>query len=414
MTETLLERASQLVEHKRYLDAEKHLKEILSAEPNHTHALILLSLCKSESGLNKEAIAIIKQALSQEPDNDNILYLYSLYLFKDDQFSEAEKFAKNAIAFNPQNSSYFGLLGSIHLNQKNWQDALDQANKGLELDPEDLTCLNIRSTSLMKLGKKEEAYSTIQEALYNDPENDFTHANTGWGLLERGDHKKALEHFREALKLNPENDYAKAGLVQGLKARYFFYRIFLKYVFWVGNMKGKLQWVVILGFYFGIKLLQSVSENNEALAPLINPIIFLYTLFAISTWIIGPLSNLFLRLNVYGRYALTEEEIKSSNFVGVSLLVGLLGFLSHLVIPDFTVLMIGFFGVTMMIPLSSMFHPIKKSSQQVLIAYTIGLGLVGILAIVQQLFTGESETLSYIYIFGVVAYQFVANAFVIR
>lgn len=414
MIDSLLHRSSQLIEHKRYEEAEKHLKEVLTIEPSHLEAISLLAICKSELHQYDEAISLIKQAVSQRPDNDHYLYLLALFLFQKEEFKESKKFIVNAISFNPYNADYFGLLSSINLSQKDWSEALENANKGLEIDAENLTCLNVRSTSLFKLNKNEDAVDTIREALNKDPENDHTHANVGWGMLEKGDYKKALEHFREALKLNPSNDYAKAGLVEALKARYLFYRIFLRYAFWIGNLKGKLQWGVILGFYFGSKLLRIVAAQNEHLAPFINPIIILYSLFALSTWVINPLSNLFLRLNVYGRYALTEDEVKSSNLVGVSLIVGILGIVLYLLNQDLLFVMIGFFGVTMMIPLSSIFTPAKKRSRYVLMIYTMLLCLFGVLSIFLQAVNGDADIFPLIYLFGIIGYGWVANALIIR
>jgi tetratricopeptide (TPR) repeat protein len=414
MIDPLLERASQLVAHKRFDDAEKHLKEVLAIDPNQIDAICLLAICKSELHQHDEALILIKQAIRQQPDNDYFLYLHALFSFQKEDLKEAKKFVLNAISFNPHHADYFGLLASININQKDWTLALENANKGLEIDAENLTCLNTRSTALFKLDKKMEAFSTIHEALNQDPENDYTHTNMGWGLLEKGDHKKALEHFREALKLNPENENAKAGLVEGLKARYLFYRVFLKYAFWIGNLKGKLQWAVILGFYFGSKILRVIANENQALAPFITPIIILYTLFALSTWIINPLSNLFLRLNVYGRYALTEEEIQSSSLVGLSFAIGILGTICYLFNPDILFAMIGFFGVTMMIPLSSIFNPSKKSSKNILIAYTIILALTGLTSIILQTMNGEAGIIPLIYLFGIIAYGWIANAFIIR
>lgn len=414
MIDTLLERASQLVAHGRFEEAQKPLQEILAINPQLSDALGLLALCKSELRQHDEALTLIKQAISQQPDNDYYLYLHALFSLRKDDVKSAKSFINNAITFNPYNADYFGLLASIQLHQKDWQLALESADKGLAIDADNLTCLNSRSTALFKLDKKEEAFDTIQEALNQDPENDYTHANVGWGLLERGNHKQALEHFREALKLNPENALAKAGLVQGLKARYLFYRIFLKYVFWIGNLKGKLQWAVILGFYFGSRILRSVAEANPSLEPFITPILILYTLFAVSTWIITPLSNLFLRLNVYGRYALTEEETKSSNLVGISLATGLLGAILFLVTADFVYAMIAFFGITMMIPLSSIFAPTSKRSKNILLAYTCLLAFFGVGSIILQAMNGDAGALPMIYIFGIIGYGWVVNALLIR
>ncbi len=414
MIDAQLERAQQLVTLQRYKDAETELRMVLSQQPENTQALALFAICLSEQGKTGEATQVIQRAIGKEPDNDYLLYLQALFHHNDNKLKEAEKFIRNAIAFDPHNADYFGLLSAINLKQKEWKQALDNANKGLEADPDNLQSLNSRSAALYKLDKKEEAYATIQEALNQDPENPHTHSNIGWGLLEAGDHKKALEHFREALKINPGYDYAKAGLVEALKARYLFYRLFLKYAFWISNFKGKAQWAIILGLYFGVKFLGKVSENNETLAVFLNPIIYLYIAFAISTWIITPLSNLFLRLNVYGRYALTDDEIKASNLVGIAFLVGASGFLAYLLAGDFLYCIIGIFGIGMMIPLSSMLTPEKKRSKNILAAYSVALAITGLAAIFTQLSSGEVTVFFPIFTFGVVAYQWIANAFLIR
>jgi tetratricopeptide (TPR) repeat protein len=414
MIDSLIERANQLIQLSRFSEAERELKNVLGMDPNHGHALALFALCLSEQGKVDEAITTVKSAVGKEPDNDFFLYLHAHFLFKQEKFKEAESLISNAISFQPYNAEYFGLLASIHLNQRKWDSALEESNKGLAIDPDNLTCLNTRSTALIKLNKKEEAYSTIEKALMNDPENEMTHANLGWGLLEKGDHRKALEHFSASLKINPDSAYAKAGLVEGLKARYLFYRMFLKYAFWLSNMKAKGQWIVILGLYFGVKILQRVAESNEGLALILTPLIYLYIIFAVSTWIIEPMSNLFLRLNVYGRYALTEEEVESSNYVGLSLCVGLAGGLLYLVNQNMLYLLILIYGVTMMIPLASMFNPKKLRSKQILTGYAIVMALAGAAAIAQFVYTNEVGMLAPVYLFGIVAYQWIANALMIR
>jgi Tfp pilus assembly protein PilF len=409
-----LERAQQLVNQQRYKDAETELRSILASDPNNTLALALFAICLSELDKQPEALQVIQSAISREPDNDYLLYLQALFYLKDGNNKEAEKFIRNAIAYDPHNADYFGLLATIKINQKEWNDALEYANKGLESDPDNLQCLNMRSTALYKLDKKDEAYSTIQEALNKNPENESTHTNLGWSLLEKGDHRKALEHFREALKINPNYSYAKAGLVEGLKARYWFYRIFLKYAFWISNFKGQGQWAIIIGLYIGVRVLGGIAKENPQLGLLLNPIIYLYTAFALSTWVITPLSNLFLRLNVYGRYALKKEEIAASNFVLVAFLLSIIGFAAALILGGDLFIMVGIFGAAMMIPLSSMYTPAKQNNRVILMIYSAALALVGVGAISQFATTGNSGDLSNVFIFGVLIYQFVANALIAR
>jgi len=414
MIDSVLQRAHQLMQHHRFKDAEKELTNVLSIDPNCAPALALFSICKIEQNNLEEATRLIQRAIGKEPGNDYFLYIQALIFTKQDKEKEAQKFIHSAIALQLQSAEYFGLLAAIKLNQKEWQEALNAADKGLSIDADNLLCLNSRSTALLKLDRKDDAYSTIKEAINQDPENEVTHTNIGWGLLERGDHLDALKHFREALRINPNYDNAKAGLVQGLKARYWFYRVFLKYSFWLSNMKSKAQWIFIVGIYIGIRILDAIADNNERLGTFLKPIVYLYIIFAISTWIITPLSNLFLRLNVYGRYALTEKAIRASNFVGVSLLIGLLGGIIFLFNGTLLYLLILIFGVSMMIPLASMLNPQKKSSQNILVGYTILLGLIGVFVLLQCAFTGELGVAATVYMIVAVAYGWVANAVVVR
>ncbi|MBC7450439.1 MAG: tetratricopeptide repeat protein [Cytophagales bacterium] len=415
MIDHSLERARLLIEQNRCAEAEKELQKTLASDPNNAETFLLLSICKLKTNKLDEAETLIKTAINLAPANPYLLNIYAQILYNKGNYSEAEKIISEAIQGDPHNADFFAVLSTIHLHNKDWNKALAAANQGLSIAPDNISCLNIRSTALIKLDKKEESYSTIQEALYHDPENAHTHANLGWGLLEKGDHKQALKHFTKALQIDPESEFAKAGLVQALKAKYLVYRYFLKYAFWIGNMKGKMQWGIIIGFYVGARIIRYIANTNPTLSPFLTPLIVLYTIFAVSTWIIGPLTNLFLRLNVYGKYALTDKEITTSNFVGISLLIGLIGGITYIFIPTLLFAGIGFYGLTMMIPLSKMLDPVKNGKKQFMIAYTAALALTGASGLI--LLAQENpvfDTFGLIYIIGLVAFQWVGNFILMR
>lgn len=414
MTEQIIQRATLLIEHRRFEDAERELRLVLASEPNHPYALALIGLSRTELGKHDEGLDYLKQALGQQPDNSYFLYLTGLVYLRKDNVKEAQKFILSAISFDPHNADYFGVMALIKLQETQWEEALTYANRGLQTDPENLTCLNARSTALLKLDRKEESYQTIKEALHNDPHNSYTHANLGWGLLEKGDHEKALESFREALKLDPNNAHAKAGLVEALKAKYWFYRMFLRYVFWMTNKNAKYQWIFILGLWFLVRMLNSLSESNPAIAPFVNPIIYLYAIFAVSTWILEPLSNLFLRLNVYGRYALTPEQTRASTFTGIGFVIMTAGVLGLISTTIDTFLYMIFYGIGFMILCSSMFKPTVKSKRAIAMALAIGLSLVGALFLLIEFGGGKAGLLLMIFIWGTFIYQFALNALMSR
>ncbi|MDN5200627.1 tetratricopeptide repeat protein [Fulvivirgaceae bacterium BMA10] len=412
MTEPHLEKAKVLIERNRFNEAEKSLRLTLSKQPNNVEALSLLAICLSEKKEFDEANEAMKAAIATEPNNPQLLYLFSRVLFEQEEFAKAEEYIKSAIAFYPYEADYFGIWAAIFLNKKDWKNALAKADEGLAIDPENLMCLNTRSTALVKLNKKKEAFDTISEALNQNPDNEVTHTNYGWGLLEKGEHKKALEHFRQALQHNPNFTWAKQGLLEALKARYLVYRIFLKYTFWISNLSSKVQWAIIIGLYFGVRLLNGWADQNQTVGMVAKPLIYAYMVFAISTWVISPLANVFLRFNVYGKYALSRDEKIASNLVAVSAFIGLLGFGSYIFIPDLYLLFIGILGISMMIPLSSMLRPKKQKSRVILITYSALLLIMGCVAIYNTFQSQEPGAIGTLYIYGLVVYQFVANAFI--
>lgn len=414
--ENLLQRANLLYSQRRYAEAEKEFGLLLVSQPSNSRIHCMIALCKLETGKKGEASQYVMNAIGLDPSESFCFYVGAVVEFRIENYKAADKLIDTAISLNPSEADYFEIKSLIALNNKEWSLALEYANKGLSIEAEHIGCLNCRATSLVKLDKKGDAYDTIDEALHFDPKNSHTHANLGWGLLEKNDHNKSLHHFRQALMLNPNNEYAKSGLVEALKARYWIYRIFLRYAFWIGNMKSGAQWGVMIGFYVGSRILNVISNNYPSSRVVTIPLIILYMLFALTTWIIRPLSNLFLRLNVYGKYALSKEEIMCSNIIGISLLLSALSGIAFLFFDETLLLMLCILFFTLTIPVSGTFAARRETKgRKILTFYTIGMLAVGLLSLL--MFTlGEDvyNTYTTIYLLGFIAFQWIANAVIMR
>lgn len=414
MTEDLrLSKVEILIQQKKFQEAEKILSDLLSTDSNNVHLLTLLAEVNLQQDKFDNATSIIENAIGLSPDSAYLFFIKARIAIQQDKLSEAEKNINQSIELDPYDADYFALLANIKLGRKQFEQALETANQALEIDAENLLALNTRSTALNKLNRSEESFQTIEGALREDPNNAYTHANYGWGLLEHGDHKKALNHFKESLSNDPTFEYAQAGMLQAIKATNPIYRLFLRYSFFMSNLTAKYQWGVLLGFYFGSKLLRMIAKNNEALQPYLTPLTIALALIAFSTWVIAPISNLFLRFNKYGKLLLNEKEKMSSNFVAISFGFFLVGTLLYFVFSDEKMLTIAVYGFTMMVPLGSMFAPSKNKYG--LLIYTIALAVVGYIAIGLTFWTGEIFTImAIIYIFGFVAYQWVTNYILIK
>lgn len=409
----LIQRAELLLRQNKAAEAKEVLSQVMTQFPNEPRVLGLMAHAHLQLNQLDQAIELLNQAISFEPDNDYHFYLRAASQISKTRYDEAENDLKEAIRLNPREAEYFGMIATLKINRKDFESGLNYAERGLELDAENLTCLNSRSAALAKLNRREESVSTLEGALKEDPNNPFTHANYGWIELEKGDHRKALKHFQEALKSDPNLQYAQHGMIQALKARYFLYRLFLTYAFWMSNLSGKLQWGVILGFYFGYRLLRSVSRNNPEWTPFLQPILVLLAIVALSTWIINPISNLFLRLNQYGRHLLDEREKMSSNLVALCAITSLFGLGFYLFVDPSIGLALLVFGFAMMIPCGSLFA--TSSNKYILPGATILLALLGLTSIVTTVSSGEAyNQFSLYFTFGFIGYQFLANFVVIK
>ncbi len=402
-----------LIQQKRYTEAEKILKTLLARDSNNALFLSLLAEVKLQQEKADDAEELINSAIGIAPDSSHLFFIKSRISLQQDNFDDGEKYISQAVQMDPYNADYYALYANIKLSRKQFQEALELADKALEIDAENVFGLNARSKALLKLNKKDDSFKTIEGALREDPNNPYTHANYGWGLLEKGDYKKAKQHFGEALKNDPSFEFAQAGMVQALKATNPVYRLFLKYAFFMGNLTAKYQWGVIIGFYLVMRLLKTVAEKNEALQPYLDPILIIFALIAFSTWVISPVSNLFLRFNKYGQFLLDKKEKLSSNFVAISFVLFVVGLLLFIFMDDYVYLTIAVYGFVMMLPLSIMFSPTKYKNA--LLIYTIVLAALGLLSISVSFSTGNIfNGMSMIFIFGFVAFQWVANFMVIK
>jgi tetratricopeptide (TPR) repeat protein len=317
----IYQRAMILFEQRRYGDAERELKQVLSGDPHDAHAHAMLGLCLAErkdyAGATSEADA----AVGLEPALPFAHYVRALVLTDRNRFDEAATAIHDALRLDPFNPDFYALQARIRFAQRRWPAALEAAEHGLSIRADHPACANLRAMALTQLGRRDEAAAALGQSLAHDPHNATTHANQGWTYLHEGNHKKALEHFREALRLDPELDWARAGMVEALKARYLIYRIMLRYFLFMGRLAGRAQWGIIIGLYVGYELILQAARAHPGLAPFLYPLIWLYVIFAYLTWTASPFFNLLLRLSRYGRYALTQHQRVTSDLVGAALLL---------------------------------------------------------------------------------------------
>jgi tetratricopeptide (TPR) repeat protein len=290
--------------------------------------------------------------------------------------------------------------------------ALDAANQGLELEAEDVSLLNLRTQALIKLNRQADAQLTVDDALHRNPENSYSHANKGYSQLHSGDLDASLAQFKEALRLDPTNDFAKEGLKEAIKGKNIIYRGIQKYFLWMSRMQSQYQWGFIIGIYVLYRVILWAMDAFPALYPVLLPLAIFYVIFAFSTWIAQPISNLALRFHPLGKLALDEDEKLASNLVGLLgllMIVALLMYFTGVPAPfdaDYYMYVAGFLGLSM-IPVSGMFSVQKETkARRWSMIYTLFLLACGLGFLVSGL---EYQFLFLTFALGIFVYSFVVN-----
>lgn len=318
-----LARAQLLLAQSRPADAEREAMLALAAQPDDPAALALLALSRVEQRKGPEALAAAEAAVGLAPDTAYYHYVHAITLHRLDRDDDARRAIGEALRLNPEDEDHFSLLSSIELALRNWPAALEAAEQALALNPEHVNAANLRAMALVRLGRKEEATATVDFALHRAPDNAFSHANQGWNCLHRNDPKKAQEHFREALRLEPDLEYARQGMLEALKARNPVYRGMLAYFLWMGRLSTKLQWLFIIGIFFGGRLVRGVASAQPQLGWVLWPLLGLFYAFIYLSWTAGPMFNLLLRFNRFGRHVLSRDQRIASNWFGAALVAAL-------------------------------------------------------------------------------------------
>ena len=378
-----LQRALVLHEQGRHDLAEKEVRQHLALEPDDGFAHALLAVSLIEQKKHAEANQAARDAIANAPDLAFAHYAMARVLADGNHDAEAIAAIEEAIRLEPTDADYHAMRAGIEFNRRRWQEALDAAETGLQFAPEHTGCNNLRAMALVKLGRKSEAGATIQSTLARDPDNAFSHANQGWTLLEQGQRRDAMNHFRESLRLDPSNDWARAGLVEGLKAGNPLYAVMLRYFLWMQKLSDGARWGILLGGYFGSRLLGGLSNSNPALAPLVTPLRVAYVAFALLTWLAHPIFNLTLFLHPMGRHALNDEQRAQARWVGVCLGLSLVSLAAWIVDArngDYLMPAVVFGLLT--IPTAAIHSCSEGWPRATMVAITLGLAAAGLLAVV--------------------------------
>lgn len=312
-----LERAAQLIKLKKFPHAVKELDMYLAAEPGDAVAHAYKAIAFDSLNQPRRALDSATKAVSLAPDYHYVHYILGIIHFDQTKnYLEAEDALKEALRLAPDDPDYFEVYAKIKIARGRYSEALEICNQGLKLAPEHTDLKSTRARAYALAGKSKDSDRDILEALRSDPGNLESMISDGWVKLISNENSQALDIFTEALKKEPGNESARFGLIESLKAQNFFFRMYLRYAYWIGRQSLRVK----LGLIAGVSVLLYLMRQFPAMTP----VVFVYGFFVVSTWVINPVFNFFLIFHKSGKYALTKHEIVTSYLVVACLFLAMI------------------------------------------------------------------------------------------
>lgn len=349
-------RAIQLRDHRRYDDAIAALHQHLAADPDDADGHLELAITRlMKGGEGKQALDDVDRAIALEPEWANCHAIRSSILHDLSRYKEALTAADRARVLDPESPFAWFCRGNALLGLRKLDEAEDSARKALSLDSDDTRSSNLLAMILRMQRRFVEAEVHIDDHLSRAPEDPWTFATAGWTALHQGQRKKAEDLFREALRLDPEFEHARFGLREAYKARSVFYRLYLKWCFFMQRHQKGHQLMFIIGLFVAYRFGVVILESLHPLAAI--PLIVAYLLFVFGSFLANGLGCFLILKDRLARLSLTRFEKIEGLAVGGLFFSGLI-----VLILGVTTLPtpIAFIGAALMgaaVPTSMIFRP---------------------------------------------------------
>ena len=397
-------RVEQLFLQSRYTEARTHLETHLSAYPTDFFGrkLYIITLLQCEE--KDKARQLCEQLLAEYPEEEDVIMLSAEIDMMDDYYDKALSKVALLKQMSAMDADVFLLEAKIKFSQNNYDKALAAVHQALHLEADNVDALNLKVMLDNILGNST-AGINIEQALHLAPEDASTIANHALHLLKQQKVAAALERASEALQKDPQNGLARYAMQEALKSRFGIYRLFGKYQDFTTKLTANGSWAFIIGSYILYRIILHFSETYPALFPLVYFILALFLL----TWLITPLSNLYLKFNKYGKLLLDKDDKTMAVQVGITLSIALSSLLVGWFTDSNTFFTLGAIAAFLSIPFSTYLNPTAEKTRSKLKSFTIALVVLGIFSALTNL-----GLFFLLFVVGIFAYQIYYSSLVIK
>ena len=215
----LLELAIGHYQGRRLREAERLLRQVLAADPNHADALFFLGSIASDVGRKAEAERLLGQAIARKPLEAAFLVSLANVLQSMGRGEEAARYYHRALKLRPDFAEVHVNLGHLHRSSGRLDEAHAAYRRALAIRPALLAARLGRAGVIRDSGEPDRALEEYRRILADFPAAADARYDLANFLHERGDHDGAIAHYEQVLQLAPDHVPARNNLAALLLAR---------------------------------------------------------------------------------------------------------------------------------------------------------------------------------------------------
>ncbi len=199
-----------------WAEAERRLKPLREAFPDHPEVLYLLGLSVLQAGRVREAIGPLQHAARLAPGRADVLNALGSALRRDGQVAAAIAALEQALALEPAFTDAHYNLGNALKDAGRYAEAERHYREAIAREPNFADAHYGLGLVLRALGRTDEAIAEYQEAIRLVPGHADVHISLGSAFSDRSQTHLARRAYETALAIDPDNATALGNLGNAL------------------------------------------------------------------------------------------------------------------------------------------------------------------------------------------------------
>ena len=210
--ESLLQKATQLIQENKFELASKILKEGQASSPKEFLFINLLAQISLRNKKIIDGINLLRKSLEINPDQPLVTFDLGIALYISNKLDEALIYFDKCIKLEPGNIKFY-IRKAITLKKlNNVNDLIVCYQKIIDLNPKFIDSYINKADLLYSINDFEESLHCYQQAIKIEPDNATLKLRCGLLLSKLGRIEESISSYNDSIKLEPKNSGAYKNL----------------------------------------------------------------------------------------------------------------------------------------------------------------------------------------------------------